>query len=418
MAEVPVIQILDKQRYFTQHLVSLPDEVPYSPLTAPSTLRLRTKVMCLTINNLTYARFGFLLHWWDVHPLPPTTPAPYNDAKKYGRMNCWGYAEVLDSTLPSVPKGSYLWGYLPLGTLAQDVEVREGSVPGQVFVTSGYRQQIMPIYNRYIVHPASLKAEIEKRADGPAYDAMIRIMFETAYLTNRFVFAAEPKETVHPSRDLSLPWGPEQADLSGATVIVLAPGSKTGLAFAHELRHGRSGANVKRIIGAASEFSRNFVKETGVYDEVVSTSDSPTDILSGFKIDSTEKVMMIDFGGRAGVGAKWASAISGAHSNFQTIGVGNEIEEATQDEVLKSFAAKAGSKAVSVNADDMRNRAIEKVGEKRYFDDLEAEWDAYKKAGIKGFKVTWGDSMEDVKQGWDKLCKGEATPDVGLVYVL
>ncbi|KAJ2967168.1 hypothetical protein NUW58_g10507 [Xylaria curta] len=93
--EIPSIQVLDKKDYFKQALVSLPNALPY-PALAPSSLRLRTTVLSLTVNNFTYAALGTLLHWWDVHPLPASTPAPYNDSTQYGRISAWGYAEVLE----------------------------------------------------------------------------------------------------------------------------------------------------------------------------------------------------------------------------------------------------------------------------------------------------------------------------------
>lgn len=136
--------------------------------------------MSLTSNNMTYAKAGFLMKWWGVHPLPPSTPAPFNDATKYGRINCWGFAEVLDSTHPGVEKGSYLWGYLPIGTLAQDLVVEEGHVRGHFYVKNDYRQDIFPVYNRYFVFPSQLGPEIEARAEDVAYDAIVRVMFETA----------------------------------------------------------------------------------------------------------------------------------------------------------------------------------------------------------------------------------------------
>ncbi|KAI1855425.1 hypothetical protein JX266_000290 [Neoarthrinium moseri] len=417
MAEVPVIQILEKEKFFTQNIVPLPNAVPYPPLTAPSSLRLRTKVMCLTTNNVSYARLGFLFGWWDVHPLPPSTPAQYNDPAKYGRTNCWGFAEVLESTVASVPKGAYLWGYLPLGTLAQDVTVEEGAIPGQVFVTNDYRKGVMAIYNRYFVHPASLKDEIEKKADSLAYDAIVRVMFETSYLLNRYVFASDPKETVYPGMDPKAQWSPAQADITGATVIFLAPGSKAALAFAYELRNARGGAQVKKIVGATSESSRNFVEGTESYDDVILTSESSASVLSKLQVGAKDKVVLVDFGGRAGVGAKWAAEFKRTHNNFLMIGVGSEISESSQEDALKALTAK-GSSAIGINANDMRIRAMEKVGEKKYFDNLAAAWDSFKKVGIKGLKITWGDNMEDVKKGWDKLCRGEATPEEGLAYRL
>lgn len=417
MAEVPVIQVLEKEHYFTQHLVALPNAVPYPPL-GPSSVRVRTKVMCLTANNITYAKLAFLVKWWDVHPLPPYTPAPFNDAAKYGRINCWGFSEVLESTHPSVEQGSYLWGYQPIGTLAQDLVLQEGKVPGQVIVLNEHRQGIMPIYNRYMVYPPSLSSQIGAKADRVAYDAIVRVMFETSYLINRFVFTADPKETLNPRMDGGL-WTSEQADSTDATVICLAPGSKVALALARELRHGRS-TPVRAVIGAASEHSIEFVAGTGEYDDVVSTDESPEKVLGG--VDSSKRVILVDFGARRGIAQKWAEAISKSHKNFLLVNVGGEVSEVPSSQVLAGLqqmgSAQPTYDSVQVNASDMRDRAMEKVGEVQYFRDFEKAWDDFKKTSIKGLKITWGDSMEDVKKGWDLICTGGLKPNEGLSYVL
>lgn len=414
MADVPVIQVLEKDRYFTQHLVALPDAIPYPPL-GPSSVRVRTKVMCLTANNITYAKLGFLAKWWDIHPLPPSTPAPFDNAAKYGRINCWGFAEVLESTHSPVEKGSYMWGYLPIGTLAQDLVVEAGRVPGQVVVKNEHRRGIMPIYNRYIVHPASMSSEIEARADQVAYDAIFRVMFETAYLMNRFVFTAE---TVNPTMD-NAPWTPEMAAINGATVICLAPGSKIALCLARELRRARS-EPVARVIGAASEHTLDFVAATGEYDEVVSTKDTPDSILTA--VGSGKKVVLVDCGGRGGIAQEWAAAISKSHKNFLLVQVGSETSEVSSSQVLAGLqqlqSAKPAYESVQVNASDMRDRAMAKVGERQYFEALEGGWRNFSRSGVKGVNVTWGDSMEDVKKGWDLLCTSGLKPSEGLAYVL
>lgn len=148
--EIPVIQVLEKERYFTQALVPLPSAIPYPPL-APSSVRLRAKVLAVTSNSFTYAKFGFFAGYWDVHPLPSSAPAPYADATIYGCTSTWGWAEVLASTHAGVPPGALLWGYQPLGTLAQDLAVQTDSqVPGHVIVTSPHRQRMPPLYNTYV----------------------------------------------------------------------------------------------------------------------------------------------------------------------------------------------------------------------------------------------------------------------------
>jgi hypothetical protein len=417
MSEIPVIQVLEKEHYFTQHLVSLPDAVPYAPL-GPSSVRVRTKAMSLTSNNMTYAKAGFLLKWWGVHPIPRSTPAPFNDTTKYGRINCWGFAEVLDSTHPSVDKGSYLWGYLPIGTLAQDLIVEKGSVPGQVFVRDDYRQDIFSMYNRYFVFPPDLGSRIESRAESVAYDAILRVMYETSYLINRFVFAPEPKETINPGPD-GVAWDSGKADIKGATIICLAPGSKAALSLARELRHGEK-KPVSKVIGAASDYSIEFVRKTGEYDEVISTSEEPSKVLTGVPNDG--KIVVVDFGGRGGIAQKWATAISKTHRNFLLMSCGREISEQSSSEVLASFqqaqSVTPTYESAQVNASDIRDRAIAKVGEEKYFRDFEEAWETFKKTPIKGLRIPWGTGLDDVLKGWESLAKGTVPPDEGLVYVI
>ncbi|KAG8165642.1 hypothetical protein KVR01_004194 [Diaporthe batatas] len=417
MSDIPIIQVLEKERYFNQHLVALPDAIPYAPL-GTSSVRLRTKVMSLTSNNMTYAKAGFLMKWWGVHPLPPSTPAPFDDATKYGRINCWGFAEVLDSTHPSVEKGSYIWGYLPIGTLAQDLVVEKGGVPGQVFVKNDYRQDIFSMYNRYFVFPPDLDSQIESRAESVAYDAILRVMYETSYLINRFVFTLEPKETVSPG-PVGVMWDSDKADLKGATIICLAPGSKVALSFARELRYGDK-KPVTKVIGAASDYSIEFVKKTGEYDEVISTAEDPSKILAGIPDDS--KIVLVDFGGRGGIAQKWATAISKSRKNVLLMKCGREISEQSSSEVLASFQqAKSVTptyESAQINASDIRDRALAKVGEEKYFRDFEAAWEIFKKTPVKGLRISWGTGLDDVLKGWKSLARGTVQPDEGLVYVI
>ncbi|KAK7703033.1 hypothetical protein SLS64_009304 [Diaporthe eres] len=417
MSEIPVIQVLEKERYFTQHLVSLPDEVPYAPL-GPSSVRVRTKVMSLTSNNMTYAKAGFLMKWWNIHPLPPSTPAPFNDATKYGRINCWGHAEVLDSTHPSVDKGSYLWGYWPIGTLAQDLVLEKGTVSGQVFVKNDHRQDIFSMYNRYFIFPPDLGQSIEARAESIAYDAIFRVMFETAYLVNRFVFTLDPKETIIPGLS-SAAWDPSKADIKGATIICLAPGSKVALSFARELRQGQK-KPVAKVIGAASEYSIDFVRNTGEYDEVISTGEKPSDVLA--KIPDGSKIVLVDFGGRSGVAQKWAAAFSETRKDFLLMNCGGEISEESSSNVLAKFqkaqSAPPTYESAQINASDIRDLAIAKYGEERYFKDFEEAWEAFKKKPVKGLKIAWGNGMEDVLKGWKLLSDGTAKPNEALAFVI
>lgn len=351
--EIPVVQVLEKERYFTQALVPLPSAVPYPPL-APSSVRLRAKVLAITSNSFTYAKFGFFAGYWDVHPLPSSAPAPYGDATIYGCTSTWGWAEVLASTHAGVPPGALLWGYQPLGTLAQDLTVQTDSqVPGHVIVTSPHRQRMAPLYNTYVqaADTAVLRGEIASRAIGPAYDALARVMFETAYLLNHYTLARDT--AVPPSaRPTAKPWTPNSADITGATILAAAPASKVGLCFAHQIRYDRGdkefgGQQPARIIGLASKQSRVFAEQSGLYDAVVLADDSPLQSLAKLGVAPEEKVVVMvcfpadlccstvlitllqEFGSRGDTGLKWATALEPVYEKLLMLTVGFEVTEST-----------------------------------------------------------------------------------------
>ncbi|KAK7215076.1 hypothetical protein V2G26_003079 [Clonostachys chloroleuca] len=416
MAETPVIQVLDKEHYFTQKLIPLPDELPY-PQLGPSSLRLRTKAFTLSANNFAYCKIGFALGWWSFHPLPASTPAPYNDSAVYGRTNAWGYMEVIDSTLSAVPKGSFLFGYLPIGTLAQDVQFEVGLTPGQVVATSAHRRELMTIYNHYTVTGPETGLALAAKTPEAGLDVVLRVMTETAFLLNKFVFARNPQETVKPSAQ-PMNWTGERADLTDATLIFLAPGSKVALILAQLIKNDRSSSKPKRVIGAASDYSKTFVETTRKYDAVVSTSKSPAEFLPELGVDPAEKVILVDFGGRAGLGQKWTSVIAPAYKNFLLFLVGSELSEVSQANALKALAVQKPDFAIQVNASDMREEAIKRVGEAEYLAGLSNAVKSVQSAGINGLKVIWGEGMEDAARGWDRLAKGDVGADEGLAFLV
>ncbi|KAI1470595.1 uncharacterized protein F4812DRAFT_456605 [Daldinia caldariorum] len=404
MAEVPVIQVLNKKDYFKQALVPIPDPLP--PL-GESSLRIRTDVLALTSNNFTYCKLADLADWWGIHRIPPTTPAPYNDTSVYGRISAWGFAKVVDSTFPSVPKGRYVWGYLPIGTLPQDFQVKEAGLPGQFFVTEPYRKNHLKLYNHYFVCPEGIEHAIAGKADVIAYGALFRVMHLTAWIMAEFMFSPDPKQSVNLT--------PEQADLTDATVISFAPGSKVGLAFAHALRQ-RTASKPARIVGAASEHSQAFVKGTGFYDAVEPTSADPVEVASRLGVSKKDgKIVIVDFGGRNHVQWKWAEALVSAYPRVQFVSVGAEVSEPSAA-IAPGGKPPAGLDIAQVMADTQQNQAIEKVGEVEYWTRNDAAWDTFWKAGIPGVKLVWGEGMEAVKDAWDRFARGEVSSEEALVF--
>jgi hypothetical protein len=104
--------------------------------------------------------------------------------------------------------------------------------------------------------------------------------------------------------------------------------------------------------------------------------------------------------------------------NLLVLGVGGEVSELSQADVLAGLQAGGTVEKTQVNASDMRNRTVEFDGAAKYYENLQRTWESLRQEGIKGLKIRWGFGMEDVKTGWDKLAKGEVGSDEGLAFVV
>ncbi|KAE8453068.1 hypothetical protein EG329_012255 [Mollisiaceae sp. DMI_Dod_QoI] len=416
---VPVIQVLSRRNYEDQYMVPLPDAYPL-PALPPSSLRIKTKILSLTTNNFSYARFGHLLGWWDIHLLPQSIPADYADPRNFGRISGWGYGVVTESSVPEVEVGTQLYGYLPIGTLPVDVEVQVNPlVPNQILVTSPHRQHVLPIYNRYLVFPQST-GETPQVQHSQGYDSLMQVLFETSYMMNRFVFAWDSAELVHPTGNPEDGWILEKADIgSKATVVIFSPSGKTALAFAHQLKHARPvGKLPYAVIGVGSTASQTFSEGTGLYDKVLTYNADSGDLTLELGLQPDSKVVVCDFGARGNAPARWVAKLHPSYSELVQLDVGGEVVPDSPEKVTDKYMGRPAG-ALMLNASGLRSQAMAIMGEKRYFEDFLKEWNAFKaQGGVKGLGLVWGNGMGDVKKGWESLYKGEVGPHQGLVYKL
>ena len=401
MSQAPEIQIINREQYFAQRIESVPN-YETDPLSAPNSIRLRTRIIGLSASNLNVTKVAFLFGWWDAFPVPRSLALRFPG---YGRTGSWGYAEVLDSTTPLVSVGSYVWGYLPLGTMYFDVAIQRGKAPNHVIVTDPHRQH-MPFYNRHVVLPAAIKDQIEAHTEACGYDALFKIMFEASHLMARFVFSEDP---IMPSLGAKI----SRSDTTDATVIIFAPGSKAALCLAWGLKN--YGHSPKRIIGVASEMTKHFVQGTNLYDQVLSTTGSALDVLGQ---DREQRAVIVDYGGRGDVASSWTAELYPAFKNLLLLSIGSEISQTHSATISADIHRKPPDYLNRVVMSDMQAAAITKVGEKDYFQDLETCWQKFRVQDIPGFKIRWGFSMKDVSSAWQLLASNEARPSEGLAFSL
>lgn len=404
------IHVLNRSDYTKHTLVSLPSD-PLTPL-APSSLRIRSKIIGLTTNNLTYARMGHLVGWWDVYPLPANTPAPYNDASTYGQISAWGHAEILESTVPGIPAGNSVFGYVPIGTLPRDVSVEQTGMKNQIFITSPHRQHLWKIYNRLHVKPSLSELEKQQGIDILGWDTL-EGLFGTGYNMNRHAFAWTQNNLIHPSGKGE--WTLADARLDDSTVLVLSASGKSAMAFVHQVQNNRPKEHQPRtIIGICSSASKGMVEKSGFYDKVALYDDAQK-VKDEVEKSGTRRAVLLDFGARSGTRQTWDTTFQTLSAvPYTFISVGGEVK------VLSPEAATARLKdfttIIQVNASHLREKGIEDGGDS-YFEEYYRKFDEFKTGGaIPSVELKWGESMEDWAKGWEGYCNDEIPASHGLVY--
>lgn len=405
--------VLDKSDYSEHRLVTLHNES--LPPLAPSSLRIQPKILGLTTNNLSYARMGLYLRFYDFFPLPSNTPAPYNDSEKYVRISAWGYAEILDSTIPSISPGHTLYGYLPVSTGIEDFRVEFAEHNGeriedQIIVLDKHRQNLMKIYNRYLVRAPLESLEKTEGLDSLGWDSLMQALFASSYNLSTFSFAWKEENRLHPSGTGE--WSAADADLRDATVVILNASGKTGLSFAYSVRHARPKEyQPSTVIGVGSPTSVATIKKTGFYDKAVLNSDAQSTALEIEK-SGTRRVVLLNFGARPGAIESWKEALTSTSLPFQLVSIGSEVEIQNPEKARKRLADMRS--LTLVNSSLLREKGIE-VGGKTYFDEFYKAFNQFK-SRVVGLQLQWADGFEEWEKGWEAFCRDEVRADTGLVY--
>jgi len=413
MATAPVIQVLEIQDHTKQHLVSLPNErlLPLSP----NKVRMRTTLFALSANNLTYARIGHLVGWWGIHPLPQSTPAPFNDPSKYGRTMCWGSGQVVESTSPLLKAGQTLFGVFPIGTLPVDKEMK-ADAPGVFLETTAHRLDVLPVYNRYFLYQGD-DAESEQ---SKAWDAIMRGHFETSYAINRIAFSWDPATLppINPSAAKGAPWSAADASLTNAVVLIFAASGKTAASFAQQIRELRPAEfRPRRLIAVGSSAAKAFTEGFGWFDEVRLYSDSPAALTASWSVDQKTKIVILDYGARGDAAVAWADSLRPLCGTVQFIRVASDANIKGAEANTQAVLAGQQRSEVVVNSSVLRDWGMEKLGAERYFRQLGEQWAEFKRrGGLPGLRFVWGDGMESVINGWEQLADAKVDPSTALLF--
>ena len=443
-SETATVHVLQKSNYHVQTVQSIPISPDTLRPLPPNSLRVRSTPLALTTNNLSYANLGDALGWWHAWPVPSKLPAPYNDATQYGNCPAWGYATVLESTLPTVQAGQLLWGFFPLSTFPSDLTFPADPDPstakGHLIECSPHRKPLMPLYQCYVLASAADEQKL-------ALDALLRPLYGSAYCLNAFVFSEFPEidPPIHPLGVDAAPgaiWTAQNADLSRAAVFNLAASGKTALCFQSELLRRREGSGPRARIGITSAGeSFDFVKQTGLYvpDQLLTYDDvknftEPRKLRDAIVPFEPDRVVIVDFGGRGSASADLKAALGTIvpHLPILKVVVASEPRVLTVEQkagmMTKVVQSSQGGGPVRSNASGQRVAAIQGtndrpgLGEEKYFSDFMESWTTFRDRGaIPGLEIRYGkgiDGADGVEGIWKGLCDGKQNPRVGTVVRL
>lgn len=211
-------------------------EIEQGPL-ADGAVRLEIESFSVTSNNVTYAVVGEMVGYWNFFPAPDG----------WGIVPMWGHARVVESKCPEIEVGERVYGFLPMAT---HLNVIPGRISAGGFMDlAEHRQPMSPIYNQY----ARLAADPEH---DPAHEGERMIfgpLFKTGFLIEYFM---------------------RTNDWFGAeSVILTSASSKTAMGLACVAKHNSPAI---RRIGLTSAGNVDFVKGTGLYDDVLAYGDVGT----------------------------------------------------------------------------------------------------------------------------------------------
>ncbi len=219
------------------------------PPLADSQILLAVEKYALTANNITYAVVGDGFGYWNFFPT--------SDAE-WGIVPVWGFAEVVASENADIAVGERIYGYLPMAShlLVTPANVQDGGF----LDGAAHRQGLAIIYNQY--HRLG-----QDESPLEAERAIFQPLFTTSFLIEHFM---------------------RSNDWFGAEALLMtSASSKTSLGLAMVTKN--LSPEIRRI-GLTSAGNMAFVKESGLYDEVLTY-----DNLSA--ADAATPTVSVDFAG-------------------------------------------------------------------------------------------------------------------------
>eukprot|EP00924_Labyrinthula_sp_SR-Ha-C_P002445 snap_masked-scaffold_16-processed-gene-4.24-mRNA-1 protein AED:1.00 eAED:1.00 QI:0/0/0/0/1/1/2/0/373 len=188
----------------------------------------------LTSNTITYATAGESMNYFGFFPTSDQDSAI---------VPVWGFADVIASKQNQIASGTRIYGYFPMSS---HLILEPTNISPMTFDDSmEHRKKLPPIYNSY-EHLRRKRWILFKKTRGTELP-----LFVTSWLLADFCLYNN--------------------NFNGENIIITSASSKTSFGFAFELRQLKNQGKLSRckVIGLTSGSNVEFVKNLGLYDEVL-----------------------------------------------------------------------------------------------------------------------------------------------------
>jgi uncharacterized protein DUF2855 len=330
----------------------------------PGQVRLAIDSFGLTSNNITYAKFGQTMSYWDFFPAQ----------EGWGRVPVWGFAEVADSRHDQLEAGIRVYGYLPPSS---ELVVEPTRVGSHGFIDrSAHRTGLPAAYNAY----ARVDADAIYAAESEDEQMLLRPLFFTSYLIDDFL---------------------DEAGMFAASTVVLSSAtSKTSSALAFLLsRRGKFD-----VVGLTSPRGVEFARGVGVYDHVAAYAD----------VDSLgdEAAVYVDMAGDADVR-------SAVHEHYGARLAHSAVVGATHHDRMGEVPdSLPGPRPKFFFAPDRVAKRSKEWGREGLETRLADAWQPYLDWTVGWLEVIRGHGAEAVEHAYLELLEGRIDPAAGHVLSL
>jgi hypothetical protein len=337
------------------------------PALGDGEVRLKIESFSVTANNITYAVIGDMFGYWNFFPAEGD----------YGVVPMWGHAIVEESRHPDIAVGERVYGYLPMGS---HLDVLPGKLSANGFTDmAAHRQPMSPIYNQYSRLAADPEHDPSKEAE--------RMLFGPLFKTGFLIEAMFRREGWFGAQNL----------------IMTSASSKTSMSLASVAKD--LSPDIKRI-GMTSRGNVDFVRGTGLYDEVIAY-DEVESLLSAASVS-------VDFAGNSSL-LRGIHEVLGDALKYSCLVGATHVDARGANSAGGGGSAMPGPKPILFFAPDHAVATVQELGPKGFGEAVGTSWKSFLGAVDGVVAIDERHGLDSATDAFIETLEGRADPQVGII---